>query len=133
MSCARARKARTTRRRKPKLRHGAVCFAVVVWMVFATASAQDSDRSFADVVERVRPAVVSISVTRSLGSEFAWGPERGGTVRQSPSTRGYGSGIILDTEGRILTNRHVIHEAVTIQVRFGDGATASGTLIRPGS
>ena len=127
MSCARARKART-RRRKPKLRHGAVHFAVVVWMVFATASAQDSDRSFADVVERVRPAVVSISV-RSLGSEFAWGPERGGTVRQSPSTRGYGSGIILDTGGRILTNRHVIHEAVTIQVRFDDGATASGTLI----
>ena len=88
MSCARARKART-RRRKPKLRHGAVHFAVVVWMVFATASAQDSGRSFADVVERVRPAVVSISV-RSLGSEFRGDPNEAARFGSLPRHAGTG-------------------------------------------
>lgn len=120
---------RPTKHRKLKHRHWVAPFAVTVWTFIAALSAQKIDPSFADVVDRVRPAVVTISVTRSRGSEFGWESEHGGTVRQTPSTRAYGSGIIFDTEGRILTNRHVIQGAVSIRVGFADGRTVTGTLI----
>lgn len=42
---------------------------------------------------------------------------------------GYGSGFILNTDGYIITNHHVIENAKTITVHFHDGATATATLV----
>src|SRR3990172_5569624 len=67
-------------------------------------------RSAADLYDRVRPAVVQITVAAGRS---------GGT----------GTGIILDMEGRILTNYHVVEGADSIEVRFEDGSTASADLI----
>ena len=66
--------------------------------------------SAADLYDQVRPAVVQITVAAGRS---------GGT----------GTGIILDMEGRILTNYHVVEGADSIEVRFEDGSTASAELI----
>ncbi|MCZ6766775.1 MAG: trypsin-like peptidase domain-containing protein, partial [bacterium] len=86
--------------------------------------------TFTAVASKVRPAVVYIKTERSSSS-------RGGNGRapfdffrdmlpegeERPRGRravGGGSGFIIDKEGRILTNHHVIREADRITVVLGD-------------
>jgi len=69
--------------------------------------------SIADIAERVSPSVVQLNVTGQQGS-------------------GTGSGIIIASNGYILTNNHVAGPSGnggTIEVLFGDGSKASGTLV----
>lgn len=73
--------------------------------------------SAADVYEQVRPAVVEI--TSVSGGNGPFGQQAQGT----------GTGIVIDTDGHILTNNHVVEGAQTIEVRFEDGSTASATLV----
>jgi S1-C subfamily serine protease len=62
-----------------------------------------------NIYERVAPSVVNIEVvTSSVG--FA--------------DVGRGSGFVLDTEGHIITNAHVINDASEINVTFNDGYVA---------
>lgn len=49
-------------------------------------------------------------------------------ARRGQVGEGTGSGIVLDQNGNILTNAHVIAGASQIQVTFSDGKTVSGTL-----
>jgi len=42
---------------------------------------------------------------------------------------GLGSGFVYDCEGRIVTNYHVIEDAVTIQVTFLDGNTTGANVV----
>src|SRR5437879_9777096 len=42
--------------------------------------------------------------------------------------QGTGSGIVVDTQGHILTNAHVVSGAQQIQVTFSDGRTVTATL-----
>ena len=67
----------------------------------------DGRASAAALLERVRPAVVSISVTE---------PSAPGT------TSAAGSGIVLTADGEVLTNAHVVRDASTILVRAHDRA-----------
>jgi serine protease Do len=92
--------------------------------------------NFADVVERINPAVVNIDATargaegrRRRGrtsipdppdSPFDFGPR--GDGREGPH-RGAGSGFIIDADGSILTNNHVIDHAERIIVKLSDGRT----------
>jgi len=71
----------------------------------------------ADVYEQVRPSVVEI--TSTVDSPGPLG-------QQAEAT---GTGIIIDADGRILTNYHVVQGAESIEVRFDDGSTASATLL----
>lgn len=77
--------------------------------------------SFAPVVKKVMPSVVSISIESAL-------PEDDESV-QSELTflsveRGFiGSGFIADKEGYVLTNRHVIEKAKNIKVTTSNGVT----------
>ncbi|MEJ2721076.1 MAG: Do family serine endopeptidase [bacterium] len=84
--------------------------------------------SFADVAELVRPAVVYIKTEREFSMqdhEDRYGPfdffremfPENDHPRRIP---GGGSGFIIDTEGRILTNYHVIRDAETITVVMGE-------------
>jgi len=71
-----------------------------------TGPAPAPARSATDVsalYERVGPGVASIEVGNGQGG------------------RGTGSGFLLDDEGYILTNDHVVEDAQTVRVRFGDG------------
>lgn len=65
------------------------------------------------VAEKVSPAVVNISTT------FRVRPPGYGSAAQEAT--GTGSGIIIAPDGFILTNSHVVHEGVRIEVALNDG------------
>ena len=76
------------------------------------------------VVKKVGSAVVGIetrgtqrSTPRQLGERFSGQPRRG----QMELVLGEGSGVIIDKEGYILTNFHVVANADAIAVRLSDG------------
>ncbi|MDH3216780.1 MAG: Do family serine endopeptidase [Candidatus Krumholzibacteria bacterium] len=83
--------------------------------------------AFTSVAAKVRPAVVYIKTQRAVSRERR--EERFGPFdffREMPEgdnprrVRGGGSGFIIDEEGRILTNHHVIRDAERIIVVLGD-------------
>jgi serine protease Do len=90
--------------------------------------------SFADVADRLNPAVVNIDASsrgttrrgRRLEPQLPEGPDLFGKPpereREGPR-RGAGTGFIIDEDGFILTNHHVIEDTDRIMVRLADGRT----------
>ncbi|HYN24671.1 MAG TPA: Do family serine endopeptidase [Pyrinomonadaceae bacterium] len=97
--------------------------------------------SYADVVSRVSPAVITIhSQMRARAPEqypFMDDPlfreffgDRGRMPQQPPRRReGLGSGVIVSPDGYILTNHHVIDGAEQIKVDMNDNRTLDARLI----
>ena len=78
--------------------------------------------SFAEVVERVNPAVVHITATQAARLEGA--ADSGTGVR-----RGEGSGFIVDPDGYILTNHHLVASPERIRVRLADKREFPAVLV----
>ncbi len=92
------------------------------------AEARRLSDAFVGVAERVSPSVVQIDVTsRDEGADkvLRW-LGRGG---DSPVARGTGSGVVFTPDGAILTNNHVVDEALTINVHLRDGRFLPAKLI----
>src|SRR5689334_5818907 len=68
----------------------------------------------ADLAERLKPALVYVTVRRTPGRDRD--DDGPGEPRRSS-----GSGFIIDPGGLIVTNAHVVEEADWIQVRLADG------------
>ncbi|MCS7080302.1 MAG: DegQ family serine endoprotease [Chloracidobacterium sp.] len=91
---------------------------------------------FASVVKATLPAVVNISTTRTtrsqpdLGFEFPFFPDIFGPTpqRRQPITS-LGSGVVVRSDGYLLTNHHVIDGAGDIKVTFADGRSLKAKLI----
>jgi serine protease Do len=87
--------------------------------------------SLAPLVESVKGAVVNIDVRKELkGDDLLSLPlplrRRGGTP---PSTQGSGSGVIIDSKGLVLTNNHVVADALSIRVRLDDGRALDADIL----
>ncbi|MGW8228214.1 MAG: Do family serine endopeptidase [Gammaproteobacteria bacterium] len=97
-----------------------------------------STTSYADAVEKAAPAVVNI-YTQKLVTERVhplmedplfrhfFGDNQGNTRQRLESS--LGSGVIINPEGYILTNNHVIEAADEIEVALRDGRTAAARII----
>jgi len=95
--------------------------------------------TFNPVVQKVVPAVVSITAERTvrtsgMESPFDFGPFGdlfGGpdAPPQERRARGSGSGVIVTADGYILTNHHVIDSAEAIEIHLDDGRDLNAEVV----
>jgi serine protease Do len=78
--------------------------------------------SFADLVSAANPSVVQIDITATV---------RAG--RRTVQQQGSGSGWIMDSNGTIVTNNHVVAGATNITVTTSDGKTFPAQVINTDS
>ncbi len=76
-----------------------------------------SQDTVTSVYDKASPAVVEIDVTETSSGFF------GGT------TEGQGSGILVDSQGHILTNNHVVDGAQTVKVKVGNNAAVDAKVV----
>ncbi|MFP6750953.1 MAG: trypsin-like peptidase domain-containing protein [Pirellulaceae bacterium] len=81
------------------------------------------------VSQRVGPSVVHISTTDRGEEPSSRNLPRGFQDSNNFPSRGQGSGVVVDADGYILTNRHVVYESDTIQVKLSDGRSLEGTIV----
>ncbi len=121
------------------------------------AVARDAPTSFADLAERLLPAVVNISSTTTItphsgpGNAPGAGPEmpnfppgspfeqffrdfmernrQGGQNQPPRRSQSLGSGFIIDTAGYVVTNNHVIDGADEITVILQDNTSLKAKLV----
>jgi S1-C subfamily serine protease len=100
--------------------------------------------SYASIVEKVSPAVVTIRSERKVSRINAQGAnpfgndnpfrdffgDRFGTPDPTPRREaGLGSGVIVRPDGYILTNHHVVDGATIVKVDMNDGRTLDAKVI----
>ncbi len=79
------------------------------------AEATAEDLLLVNLYARVNPGVVNIDVAAGAG--------------ETASIFGSGSGFLIDTEGHIVTNHHVVEGADTIWVTFSDGSLREAEVL----
>jgi Do/DeqQ family serine protease len=104
------------------------------------ATAAGVQTSYADLVSRVAPAVVTIRSTERARAAQQFPFTDDPTFReffgdrmpqqQTPQrVQGVGSGVIVNSEGYILTNHHVVDGALEIKVELTDNRTFTAKLV----
>ena len=88
---------------------------------------------FADLVIKVRPAVVQVTNELKASAAADEGPSptpfgpHGGMRRQPVEARG--SGFVIDADGTIVTNNHVVRGAQSVSVTLDDGTVLPAKVI----
>ncbi len=80
--------------------------------------------SYADAIEISAPSVASVRTKRLVEYRSASNEVPRFRVEQA-----VGSAVVIDTDGYLVTNFHVIAEAAEIQVQFSDGRFASPEIV----
>ena len=111
----------------------------VVTIREATASGAEAAKapSYNDAVARATPAVVNIFTSKEARVPFHPFMDdplfRRFFGEQSPNERrkesSLGSGVIVSTEGYILTNHHVVEQADEIEIALSDGRRAPARVV----
>jgi serine protease Do len=125
-------------------------FRLALGLLLATALASAANAQqlpdFSELVERVSPAVVNISATRSpdAGARGAGGPSEDEMqellrrffgqpgMPQAPQARprtSMGTGFVIQADGYVLTNHHVVDGATEIYVRMQDRRELLATVV----
>lgn len=99
--------------------------------------------SFSDLTDRVKPAVVNISTSKTYKGRGGFGAPFGGSPfgddffdrffgdmpRKEFKQRSLGSGFIISADGYIFTNNHVVEQADKILVKISDGKEYEAKVI----
>ncbi|MGC8787132.1 MAG: S1C family serine protease [Anaerolineae bacterium] len=87
-----------------------------------------------NIYKRVNPSVVHIRVVQRVSTEGFTLPQIPGfpNIPQNPEEfyqQGTGSGFVIDKDGHIVTNNHVVENAEEVQVTFYDSTTVHAKVI----
>lgn len=110
------------------------------------AAAQSRPETFADLAEKVSPAVVNITTSTTVAASTQPGPivpegspfedffrdfmDRNGPNGQTPRrSQALGSGFVISEDGFIVTNNHVIQGADEILIEFFEGFELEATIV----
>ena len=116
-----------------------IIFSIIISIGFSQKSiVQQFSKTFADVAEKVNPAVVTISTDKIIKMDrfnqypfnqfFGW--DRNPSQEQEYRTRALGSGVIIDaTKGYIVTNNHVVEDMDKISVKLMDKRIFEATVV----
>jgi len=102
--------------------------------------------TFRDVARLQTPGVVNVNTTKRVatrsrggqnpfgdfGDDFMerfFGPQSQGQGQDNRTQRSLGSGFVVDKDGYVLTNRHVVEGADKISVTMADGKTYDARLV----
>jgi serine protease Do/serine protease DegQ len=77
--------------------------------------------SYADVLDNIRPAVVSVYSSKVVKQRVPDFLRQYGVKGGEQTQRGLGSGVIISSNGFIITNNHVVEEADELKVLLNDG------------
>lgn len=78
-----------------------------------------SEDALSDIIDAVAPCVVNVNTVKLVHDVY---------MNVVP-LRGMGSGVVMDKEGHILTNNHIIEGAEDIEVTLFDGRKFKGKLV----
>jgi serine protease Do len=93
------------------------------------------DSEYTRLVQAVVPSVVSITATKRIEAPAVEDPFElffGRRFRSPPRTeemRSLGSGVIVSSEGHIVTNQHVVADVDEVSVRLANGQEAPARII----
>lgn len=112
--------------------------AVATPAAVSANSAATAQSGFADVVERVSPAVVTINSKRTVRTSSQRNPLFddprfreffGDRLPQQRPQAGLGSGVVVSPDGYILTNNHVVEDADQVTVDLSDRRTVVAKVV----
>ena len=103
-----------------RLAYGVILAAFMLALPLAVMSAPLDDEAFVRVAEKVGPSVVTISAR--ISREFT-------SRSQKLFEESSGSGFLVDAEGYVVTNRHVVNEAKNLAVKLADGREFEALLV----
>jgi serine protease Do len=119
----------------------------------ATAPPAAAMPSFADLVERLKPTVVSVYVDAEIGNvaelpgrgrqdqqfqnpfgpgspfEFFFRQFGNGQGMPAQRVRAQGSGFFISADGYVLTNNHVVEHAKSVQIKTTEGKTLEAKVV----
>ncbi len=87
----------------------------------------DVEQVYSNIYKQVTPSVVSINVVARSTGGTSNDPFQQGDG--SGLLEGTGTGFVIDTQGHIVTNNHVVEGATRIEVNFFDGTIVKGTVV----